>query len=100
MTLWTLLFGDRGSIQAIVNYRMSVGEDQSFNFKGIQISGTLFHPKLSKWTRLSLLYPYVIFITVVSRAAIDQRIGREVNKCLFIKKNDRLDMESYRPVSL
>ena len=28
----------------------------------------------------------VIFITVASRAAIDQRIGREVNWCLFIKR--------------
>ena len=90
------------SIQAIVNYRRAVGDEQSFNFKGIRSSdvvkilktsiprkqqgGTLFHPKLSKRARLSLLHHYVIFITVVSRAAIGQRIGREVNVCLFIKR--------------
>ena len=34
-----------------------------------QQDGTLFHPKLSKWARLSSLHLYVIFMTVVSRAA-------------------------------
>ena len=84
------------SIQAIVNYRMAVGDDRSFNFEGYgylmllrslktsiprkQQDGTLFHPKLSKWARLSSLHLYVIFITVVSRAAIGQRIGREIKR--------------------
>lgn len=60
---------DHESIQAVVNCRTSVGDDQSFNFMGIQISevakilkdidprkqqgGTLFHPKLSKLARLT-----------------------------------------------
>ena len=35
-TVW-----DHESIQAIVNYRMSVRDDQSFNFKAIEISDVL-----------------------------------------------------------
>lgn len=66
---------DHKSIQAI----MSFGDDQSVSFKGIseylmllrlkrtlipkkQRSGTLYHPKLSKWARLTVLYHYVIFV--------------------------------------
>ena len=41
MTLWTMMFynvRNHESIQAIVNYRMAVGDDRSFNFEGLRIS--------------------------------------------------------------
>ena len=107
---------DHESIQAIVNYKMSLGDNQSFNFKRIRISDVVkilkdINPK--KATGWDAIPPKAFKIgSTVLAAPLCDLYNRCIVSCHWPKnwkrgewvpvhkKNDQLDMENYCPVSV
>lgn len=108
---------DHESIQAIVNYRMSVGNNHSFNFKGIRISDVVkilkdIDPKKATGWDTS---PPIAFKMGSTELPVPLCDPYPLNRCIASchwprnwkrgewvrvhKKNDRLDMENYGPLS-
>lgn len=119
MTLCTKLFGIMKVFkQSWISYRMSVGNNQSFNFKGIRISDVVkilkdIDPKKATGWDTS---PPIAFKMGSTELPVPLCDLYPLNRCIASchwprswkrgewvrvhKKNDRLDMENYGPVSV